>query len=180
MVLVSFIITLDDVLGNAGAYQSGGSTVTARAGGDSSLLPVTVVRNCNLNSGVYKATVEGMQIASGELNTTTFAYAPQLINISSPSFQFPGNAIQGMNFANNANFTHSDVGGRREFLVNVGQGNIFINMFIAQFGAGIAGAIVAPYTLSTTLTWTRSNFAYMILSLNLENCDNKALFGNAR
>jgi hypothetical protein len=181
MVLVTFVISYDDVIGTAGSYPNGGITVKASAANTSSYNnPVTVLRNCNLNSGTYRARVEGVQIASGSINTTSYAYAPQLINISSPAFAFPGNAVPGLSFTNSSLYTHADVGGNREFLINVGQGNISIDMSIAQFGTGAAGAIVGPYALDKTATWAKAEFAFIVLSLSLKNVNEQALFGNAK
>ena len=180
MVLLTFVISLDDVLGNATAYPSGGLTVVPALTTAASIIPVTVQRTVNLNSGTYKATIEGFQIVSGSANTTTYLPAPQLINISSPAWVFPGNGLQGVSFTNSGQYTHSDVGGRREFLMNVGQGNILLNLYVAQFGTGAAGSIVAPYTINTAATWSTAQFAYVIISINVRNQDDtKSLFGNA-
>jgi hypothetical protein len=181
MVAVTFIISYDDVIGTANSYPHGGITIKASAANTSSFSnPVTVLRNCNLNSGTYRARVEGVQIASGSINTTSFAYAPQLINISSPAFAFPGNAVPGLSFTNSSMYTHADVGGNREFLINVGQGNIGIDMSIAQFGTGNAGAIVGPYALDKTATWAKAEFAFIVLSLSLKNVNEQAVFGSAK
>ena len=185
MVLVTFVISYDDIVTTGGvvspAYPSGGSTITYAVSTTSSYTnKATVLRNCNLNAGMYRATIEGIQVISGSVNTTNYVFAPQLINISSSAFQFPGNAVQGLTFTNNNTYTHADVGGQREFLVNVGVGNIDLTIYIAQFGTGAAGSIVPPYNLNKAYTWADSQFGYFVLSLNLENCDNKALFGDAK
>lgn len=180
MVVVTFIITYDDILGSEGAYPSGGITIKPVAANTSSYSnPVTVLRNCNLNSGTYRARIEGVQVASGSVKQNTNV-APQLINISSPAFAFPGNAAPGLSFANSSMYTHADVGGNREFLINVGQGNISIDMFIAQFGSGGAGNVIAPYALDKTATWTKAEFAFIVLTVSLKNVNEQAVYGNAK
>lgn len=179
MVLVQLVITFNDVTNNPVKFGQG-LTITPVAAGDPSLNFATVLRNVALNSGEYIVRVVGCEIASGSVNTTTFAFQPQILTITSPQFSFPAGAVQGLTFTNNGQYSQSDIQGERQFLCQVGVGNLTLNLNIAQFGTFIAGQAVAPYVLSVAQTWSVSSFAYIILSLDFENCDNKALFGNAK
>jgi hypothetical protein len=179
MVLVQFVITYNDALNSATKFGNG-TTVTAVAAGDPSVTACTVLRNVALNSGEYIVSVVGCEIASGTVNTTSYAFQPQILTITSPQFTFPASATNGLTFTNNGQFSQSDIQGPREFMCSVGVGNISLSLSIAQFGTFTLGQAVAPYIYDKTQTWLTSGFAYLILSLDFKNCDNKALFGNAK
>ena len=179
MVLIQFKIDWNDITNNAVKFGQG-ITVSSVAGGDPSIKVATVLRNVSLNSGEYIVRVVGVEIASGLVNSTTFAFQPQILTITSPQFSFPAGATQGLTFTNNGQYSQSDIQGERQFLCQVGVGNITLNLSLAQFGTFTLTQAAAPYVYAPTATWTTSGFAYLLLSLDFENCDNKALYGKAK
>jgi len=179
MVLIQFKIDWNDVTNNAVKFGQG-ITVTAVAGGDTSITPATVIRNVSLNSGEYIVRVVGCQVASGLVNTTSYAFQPQILTITSPQFSFPAGATQGLTFTNNGQYSQSDIQGERQFLCQVGVGTITLSLSIAQYGTFTLTQAAAPYVYAPATNWTTSGFGYIILSLEFENCDNKALYGNAK
>jgi hypothetical protein len=180
MVLCQFVITLDDIL-NAGATANG-YTLSAVTGGVASFSnPATVLRNVNFPGGSYMARVVGLEIASGLVNTTSFAFQPQLIYINSSKFLFKGGgAPQGLVFANNHQFSLSDIKGNRDFEIDLNSGNVDLSIRIGQLGTFTGAQSVAPWLLSVAQTWTTAQFAYIILTLDLVECDKKALYGEAK
>jgi hypothetical protein len=180
MVLCQFVITWDDIT-NSG-NTANGVTLSAVAGGDASYTkPAIVLRNVNFPGGKYFARVAGLEIASGVINTTTFIVQPQLVYINSSKFLFPGNgAPNGLVFANSHQFSLSDINGHRDFEIDATAGNIDLSIRIAQLGAFTATQAVPPWALSTAQTWTTTQFAYIILTLDLIECPSKALFGHAK
>lgn len=173
MVLVQFTFTYDDLI-NASPRVNQNITIQP---GDTTKPsfsnPATILVPTSLNSGMYKARISGLEIASGVVNTTTFAFQPQIISLSSNCFQFPGNGHQALEFANNGSFSKGDINGDKEFLINIGQGQIDLTMSIAQFGTFTASQAVAPWALSASSTWATASFAYLILTLDVENCNNQ-------
>jgi hypothetical protein len=74
----------------------------------------------------------------------------------------------------------SDISAHREFEINAINGNIDLTVRIAQYGQNInanPSAVVAPYTIDKTATWGSAQFAYIILSIMVEQIDSKATFG---
>ena len=74
----------------------------------------------------------------------------------------------------------NDIHGHREFEIIHTGGNMDVTFTIQQFGQNInanVNAVNAPNTLDKTATWTSAQFSYIILSLNLEDCNTQALFG---
>jgi hypothetical protein len=122
---------------------------------------------------MYKAKIAGLEIASGVVNTTSFAFQPQIISLSSNCFQFPGNGHQSLEFSNNGAFCKSDINGDKEFLINIGQGQIDLTMAIAQFGTFTLSQAVAPWALAPNATWATAQFCYLILTLDVVNCNNQ-------
>ena len=179
MVLIQFKIDWNDVTNNAVKFGQG-ITISAVAGGDPSSKEASLLRNVSLNSGEYIVRVVGVEIASGLVNSTTFAFQPQILTITSPQFSFPAGATRGLTFTNNGQYSQSDIQGERQFLCQVGVGNITLNLSIAQYGTFAGTQASSPFIYSPAQRWTTSGFAYLLLSLDFENCDNKALYGNAK
>jgi hypothetical protein len=65
-------------------------------------------------------------------------------------------------------------------MCQVGVGNITLSLNIAQYGTFVGTQASVPYVYSPTQTWATSAFTYIILALEFENCDSKALFGKAK
>lgn len=183
MVLAQFVITYDDLLNNANETTNGTTISPITAAQTSWNNPATVLRQCNLYGGKYKVRVDGCNIFSGAYNITGYNQNPQMININSSKFHFPAGGSSGLNFQNNAWGVQNDLMGNREFEINAISGNLDLTISINQYGQSInanPSAVVAPYTIDKTATWGSAQFAYIILTLNLEECtDSKALFGNA-
>jgi len=181
--LVQFVITWDDIVNNANASPNG-TTITAVTGAQTSYgNPATVLRQVNLYGGRYRARVDGFHIETGAFNTTTYGQNPQIININSSKFHFPAGGASGLNFTTNSFNVMADLKGHREFEINTINGTIDLTFYISQYGQNVnsnVAAVVAPWTVDKTATWTSAQFAYLILSLDLEACDDKALFGQAK
>lgn len=173
MVLVQFTFTYDDLIA---ASPKVNQNITVQAGDTTKASfsnPATILVPTSLNSGTYKARISGLEIASGAVNTTSFAFQPQIITLSSSCFQFPGNGSQGIDFSNNGTFCKSDITGYKEFLINVGSGQIDLSMTIAQFGTFTANQAVAPWSLAPNSTWAVAQFCYVLLTLEVENCNSQ-------
>jgi hypothetical protein len=175
MVLVQLAITYDDLINQQPRVGQNKTVSPITIGAASFINTGTVLVPINMNSGSYIAKVVGCEIASGLVNTTSFAFQPQIIIVSSPNFQFPGNGNQGLYFSNNGQFCQSDVKGCREFRINFAQGQFPISLNIAQLGdfSVAPPQATAPWSLSPLNTWTQAQFAYMILTLDLEVCDDQ-------
>jgi hypothetical protein len=180
MVLVQFVITYDDVLGQASIVKNGSTIISATSGQSSYLFPITVNRIVNLNSGSYYCKIVGLEIASGGVNTTTFAFQPQILSLNSTCFSFAGQGSRGIQFSNNGQYCQSDIKGEKTFLMNIGQGNIDLTLSISQFGTFTVGQATYPWVFSKDQSWLTSQFAFFILTLECENCNNQALFGNTK
>jgi hypothetical protein len=105
---------------------------------------------------------------------------PQIIHISSSKWVFPAQSSKNLSFTNNA-YNSLPVHGCREFEMDVSGAAIDISVQITQFGQNInAGvqAVVGPFTVDKTATWTSALFSYLILSLEVEEINKQALFGN--
>ena len=181
MVLFEIVITWDDIT-TAGQTMNG-FTSKAIGGGDTSWNNAPkVLRQLNLQGGVYRAKVDGATMMSGAVNTTTYYQNDQIIALSSGGWRFPsGN--RHLYFANNSLAIQSDIKGHREFLIEHTGGNMDIEFTVQQFGQNInanVAAVVAPNTLDKTATWTSAQFSYIILSLELMDMDSKALFGQVK
>ena len=183
MPIAQFVVTLDDLLNNANATANG-TTVSPVTGASTSYNNVgTVLRQLNLPSGRYRVRVDGFNIDCGAINTTSYMINPQVINIDSTKFLFPGGGVSGLNFTNNFSSTMPDLKGHREFIIEATGGIIDLSICIKQFGQAVnanVAAVVAPYTIDKTATWTSANFAYYILTLDFELCNSQATFGTAK
>ena len=182
MPLVQFVITYDDLLDNSNETITG-YTINKITAGTTSLTQAVVSRPCNLYAGRYRARVDGFHIESGASNTTTFGQNPQLIYIGSSRFLFPAMGQSVLTFATNSDNMCSDVQGHREFVVDAINGQVDISLSMSQFGQSInanPAAVVAPFTVDKTATWGSAQFAYVVLSLQLDPCDSKSTFGNAK
>ena len=177
--LLQFVVSYDDLLNN-GAFPNAGTTITpAVAGSPTYTLPATIIKQVNLYGGNYHVKVAGFDIFSGAMNTTTYEMNPQVIHISSSKFVFPANGVRTLSFTNNGYNSLPSLNGQREFEISAISGNIDLTIQINQFGQNInanTAAVVAPYTIDKTATWTSAQFAYFILSLELTEHDMKEKF----
>ena len=173
MVLVQFTFTYDDLIGSATKVNQNITVQPGDTTKPSFSNPATILVPTSLNSGTYKARISGLEIASGAVNTTSFAFQPQVITLSSSCFQFPGNGSQGLDFSNNGTFCKSDITGYKEFIINIGSGQIDLSMTIAQLGQFTASQAVAPWALAPSATWATAQFAYVLLTLEIENCNSQ-------
>lgn len=182
MVLAQFIITLDDILNNANETPNGYTITPITSSQTSWNNPATVVRQVNLYGGRYRVKVDNMTIYSGATNVTTYYFNPQIININSSKFHFPGGGSPGLNFSNNNASVQGGIAGHREFEMNDLNGTIDLSISISQYGQSVnanPAAVVAPFTIDKTATWASAQFSYILLTLEFTVMDSKALFGNA-
>lgn len=179
MVLVQFVITLDDITNGATVSNSGYTITAINPASASYNNPAVVNRYLNLHAGRYLAFVDGMTLVSGAVNTTTTQHNPQLITLDSSRWSFPGGNT-GLSFPNSSEHNMSDVKGRRPFEIEFGGGNMDISVEITQFGQNInvgPAAVISPWTIDKTATWSSARFAYILLSLDLVPKDSKLPFG---
>ena len=180
MPLIQFVISYDDLLNNANESTNGYTSIPITAAQTSYNNPGTINRQVNLYGGRYKCRIDGFQIASGSANTTTYITNPQIVYLSSPLFHFPAMGASELAFTNDSLSVLSDISAHREFEINAINGNIDLTVRIAQYGQNInanPSAVVAPYTIDKTATWGSAQFAYIILSIMVEQMDSKATFG---
>jgi hypothetical protein len=184
MPLVQFTISYDDLLNNANETSNGFTSVPITAGQTSWNNAATVVRQCNLYGGAYRVRVDGIQVYSGAYNVTTYAQNPQIININSSLFHFPGGGSQGIQSSNNFWNNAAPLAGHREFEINTINGQLDLSIMISQYGTNInanTAAVVAPWTIDKTATWASANFGFIVLSLWVEQIeDSKAPFGTIK
>ena len=177
--LVQIVITYDDLL-NTGAFPNNCITTQAITANQSSYNnPSTVLVPVNLYGGKYNGKIASFQINSGAVNTTSYEFNSQLINITSSKMLLPANGSKMLQFTNTGVNSIPDVSGDRKFIIEGITGNMDFQISISQFGnfAGGVGAVVAPWTIDKTQTWATAQFSYLILCLDLEEIDEKATFG---
>lgn len=182
MVLAQFIITLDDILNNSNETPNGSTMIPITSTSTSYNNPATVIRQVNLYGGRYRVRVDNCTIYSGATNVTTYFFNPQIININSSKFHFPGGGSPGINFSNNNATVQGGIAGHREFEMNDLNGNIDLTISISQYGQNVnanPAAVVAPFTIDKTATWASAQFSYLLLTLEFCTMDSKALFGDA-
>ena len=183
MPIVQFVVTYDDLLNNQNETSNGFTTVPITAAQTTYNNPATVNRPCNLYGGRYKARVDGFHIETGAFNTTTYAQNPQIAYISSSLFHFPANGQSQLAFTTNSYNINSDISAHREFEINNINGNVDLTFSLSQFGQNVnanVAAVNAPFTIDKTATWGSAQFAYLILTLHVEQMDSKALFGQIK
>ena len=176
MVLLQLGITYDDVTNRNFSYfpQSNGSIRMEPLSSTTALsrnVPIRVLRNVNLPAGRYKCNLTGVDVCSGNPSATTYAFPPQIIQIKSPQFVRQGGQSLGFCFANNNQYSIQDTGNDKFFYMNLTGGWIELEMTILQF---------SNQTISTNAQWAATQFAFIILTLDVELEDVKAMFGNAK
>ena len=180
MPIAQFIVTWDDIVNNANESTNGFTTMPITGAMTSYNNPAIVSRQVNLYGGKYRVTVDGFHIDCGAINTTSYMMNSQIININSSKFHLSGSGSPGLNFTNNTYNAMPDLKGCREFEINSPSGQLDLSITISQFGQNVnanVGAVVSPYTIDKTATWTSANFAYFILTLNFEELNDQATFG---
>jgi hypothetical protein len=135
----------------------------------------------NLAQGKYRVRVDGFNIVSGGINTTSYGYNPQIIHINSERFAFPGGGLPGLNFTNNHTSVMADLKGHREFVMDFAGGALELTFYIRQFGTGVTAdmnAVTYPYVEQKTATWAQAQFAYFILTLDMEEIKSDFVHGD--
>jgi len=155
-------------------YWSDLVAANAGVGALPSITPITISNQVNLYGGRYRAHISGFQCYSGHHTANHPLPSPQVINVSSSKFQLQGNGEQGITFSNTW-CGDSSLAGHREFIIESIAGNIDLTLYIQQFGDSSGNP---PY-VNNNFTWTAAEFAYILLSLDLEPEDSQAMFGNA-
>ena len=180
MVLIQLTVSLDDLLNN-GAFPNGGTTIQPITANTASYNnPGTVLKQVNLYGGRYHCKIAGFDVYSGAMNVTTYEMAPQILHISSSKFLLPANGTKSLSFTNNG-YNSLPLYACREFVIDAISGQIDLTVQITQFGQAINNnpqAIVAPYTVDKTATWTSAQFSYIILSLEVTELEKKEIYGN--
>lgn len=163
MVLAQINITYQDIVDNLAA--AGLTTASA------SINPVSIPVRVNVYGGPHRCRIAGLQVQSGDTNTTTNLFVPQIITINSSRFDLQGQAFPGFVVANKADGDPS-LAGHREFNIqNIG-GNLDIILAIEQLGttAGTTAGLTHPY-VQFNGSWLQARFAYLILTLDLQKIE---------
>jgi hypothetical protein len=164
MVLAQIVITYQDLLDNVSAA---GITMNS-----SSVNPISVPVRVNVYGGPHRCRITGIQVQSGDTNTTTNLFVPQLITVNSSRFDLQGQSFPGFVIANKTSGDPS-LAGHREFNIqNIG-GNLDISLAIEQLGTtanGTTAVLTHPY-IQYVGSWTASRFAYLILTLDLQKIE---------
>jgi hypothetical protein len=163
MVLAQITITYQDILDNVAAA---GLTINSP-----SLQNVSIPVRVNVYGGPHRCRITGIQVQSGDTNSVTNLYVPQLITINSSRFDLQGQAYPGFVIANTSSGDPS-LAGHREFNIQNIAGNLDIILNIKQLGttAGATSALTSPY-VQFNGSWLQSNFAYLILTIDLQKIE---------
>jgi hypothetical protein len=183
MPLIQFTVTYDDLLNNSNETSNGFTTLPIVSTQTSYNNAATVVRQCNMYGGSYKVRVDGIQIFSGAYNVTTYAQNPQIVNINSSLWHFPGGGSPGLQCSNNYWNNAAPLAGCREFEINTINGQMDLSISISQFGQSVntnPQAVVQPWNIDKTATWASANFGFIVISLWVEPVDSKAPFGTIK
>lgn len=154
MPLVQFYINWDDI-----------STFSALT----SITPITINRDVNLNGGAYRARVVGFTW-NDELAAGVSAVNQTIINVNSSKFSFPGSAQQGLFFTNRQEHVNPSIHGHLDFYIENVANSIDITLYVEGFNAN--------RTQNLGFTWANTSFLAMILTLDLEKVDKKIPYGN--
>lgn len=129
-----------------------------------SLTEITVRRPINLYGGPYKCRVTGFTWADNLANGVA-ADNQDVIQIKSTKFVFPAFAQQNLLFTNREEHVHPGMKGVYEFGIDAIAGEIDITFSVKQFNVN--------RTANTAATWDDSGFIVMILSLDIDPCEDK-------
>jgi hypothetical protein len=146
--LIQFIITWDDIQANTAA---------------TSITPITVLRNVNLYEGPYRARITGFNWLDNKSDAVAAANQV-IININSSKFNFPASAAQGLNFTNRNEHVNPSIRGHLPFIINNIVGNLDLNITVQQF-------TTATRLKDNAATWNATGFIAMILTLDIEKCE---------
>ena len=146
--LIQFIITWDDIQTNTAA---------------TSITPITVLRNVNLYEGPYRARITGFNWLDNKSDAVAAANQV-IININSSKFNFPASAAQGLNFTNRNEHVNPSIRGHLPFVINNIVGNLDLNITVQQF-------TTATRLKDNAATWNATGFIAMILTLDIEKCE---------
>jgi hypothetical protein len=130
----------------------------------SSLTEITIRRAINLYGGPYKCSVIGFSY-NDNLPNGVAADNQDIIQIRSSKFVFPAFSSQNLLFTNREEHVHPGMKGHYEFRIDVLAGEIDLTISIKQFNTN--------RTANTAATWNDSGFIAMILSLDIDACEDK-------
>lgn len=153
--LIQFVITWDDIQANTAL---------------TSLTPITVLRNVNLYEGPYRARITGFNWLDNRSDGVAAANQ-DIININSSKFNFPASANQGLYFTNRNEHVNPSIRGHLPFVINNIVGNLDLNITVQQFTS-------ATRLKDNTATWNDTGFIAMILTLDIEKCEEEKTNNN--
>lgn len=184
MVLIQLTATYNDIF-NIPPLTSNVTVVTgvpvgsvAVAGSISQNNPPTLLFNVNLDRGIYKAKIVGIKIACGFPETASGVLLnrsnPMLFGLQGTSFRFPLSSDSTFWFAGSSQYTLGDYSGDKEFIIDNPTGQMDITLRVIMFGShsGESQQAVPIYnTNNLTWSWRDTNFAYLMLTLDVEPMD---------
>jgi dTDP-D-glucose 4,6-dehydratase len=152
--LIQFVITWDDIAANA--------ALTSKT-------PITVLRDVNLYEGPYRARITGFNWLDN-LSDGIAAVNQDIININSSKFNFSASSNQGLFFTNRNEHVNPSIRGHLPFVINNIVGNLDLVISVQQFNA--------DRTKNNNATWNNTGFIAMILTLDIEKCEEEKTQNN--
>jgi len=196
MVLLQFKMTWNDITNQAPLTSNAISMSAIDSTGTlyiSQQPPPTLLYNCNLPRGRYRAKITGLKIATGfPQNTVREALQhcanPVLFGIQSSRFHFPPSVDSTFWFSGNQQYSLGDYTGKKEFIIDNPTGNIDLTLLIIMFGTppgNVGASVTMPQVVLNTnggtpvgfasqnqaWTWSDSQFAYLLLNIDVEPMD---------
>lgn len=131
---------------------------------NTSLTEITITRDVNLYGGPYKCRVVGFTYMDNLANGVA-ADNQDIIQIKSSKFVFPAFASQNLLFTNRTEHVNPSIKGHFEFRIDAIAGDIDLTITAKQFNV--------DRTAKAAATWNDTGFIALILSLDIEPCEDK-------
>lgn len=131
---------------------------------NTSTTEITITRDINLYGGPYKARVVGFTYCDNLANGVA-ASNQDIVQVKSSKFVFPAFAQQNLLFTNRSEHINPSIKGHFEFRIDAIAGDIDLTISIRQFFDSRLPHLTA--------TWDDSGFLVLILSLDIEPCEDK-------
>jgi hypothetical protein len=131
---------------------------------NTSTTEITITRDINLYGGPYKCRVVGFTYCDNLANGVA-ASNQDIIQIKSSKFVFPAFSSQNLLFTNRTEHINPSIKGHFEFRIDAIAGDIDLTISVRQFFDSRLPHLTA--------TWDDSGFLALILSLDIEPCEDK-------
>lgn len=131
---------------------------------NTSLTEITITRDINLYGGPYRCRVVGFTYMDNLANGVA-ADNQDIVQLRSSKFVFPAFARQSLLFANRTEHINPGIKGNYDFQIDAIAGDIDLVISVKQFNTN--------RTANTAGTWNDTGFIALILSLDIEPCEDK-------